>query len=440
LASDGESRRGKALTNLTYIVPLAPSSPIYHQLIHLDLMDYFVRPDDITADKDYKHIFKRLQNAIIRKNGCIVRGVHLMCAVIRKHFRDCGFTDTHINRVLDPTDKQDVLLVYGLLKDLWSLPLADRDSSTLTYIKVCDALRIYGELSYHLIFPYICVELSLSEQLEHLSAAMHLILALYVLDDARSHLIPSSLFIDIGIMIKNAFFCIAKAKIDNPNNPFFLVLLGTDRLESLFGILCTMVGSDTNLDILQLALRITSTMEVSMILAKHLEWDRSLYRLCLPMVSKNLDALSNTLDHIGPRAYLSPEKLHPSSLTLAMPWKCGRRVMEEKHPWITSILQSISSTKNASILAPYGVNLVTSSLTGKDHGAGMEEDTPSPQSDSTLYNPVALDATLGMQELEDAVAENQWRHSESYGQGGVLHSVQIRGKEIKKSCTLAQQF
>jgi len=228
LASDGESRRGKALTNLTYIVPLAPSSPIYHQLIHLDLMDYFVRPDDITADKDYKHIFKRLQNAIIRKNGCIVRGVHLMCAVIRKHFRDCGFTDTHINRVLDPTDKQDVLLVYGLLKDLWSLPLADRDSSTLTYIKVCDALRIYGELSYHLIFPYICIELSLSEQLEHLSAAMHLILALYDLDDARSHLIPSSLFIDIGIMIKNAFFCIAKAKIDNPNNPFFLVLLGTD--------------------------------------------------------------------------------------------------------------------------------------------------------------------------------------------------------------------
>ena len=57
LASDGESRRGKALTNLTYVAPLAPSLLIYNHLAHLDLMDYFIGPDDITADKDYKHIF-----------------------------------------------------------------------------------------------------------------------------------------------------------------------------------------------------------------------------------------------------------------------------------------------------------------------------------------------------------------------------------------------
>jgi hypothetical protein len=58
LASDGESRRGKALANLTCAAHLMPSSPIYDQLIHLELMDFFVGPDDITADKDYKHVFK----------------------------------------------------------------------------------------------------------------------------------------------------------------------------------------------------------------------------------------------------------------------------------------------------------------------------------------------------------------------------------------------
>jgi len=125
LASDGESRRGKALAKLTYIVPLAPSSPIYDQLIHLDLMDYFVGPDDITADKDYKHVFKRLRNTILHKNGCLVRGVRLTRAVIRKHLRDSGFTDAHISHVLNPTDKQDVVLAYSLLKDLWSLPMAN---------------------------------------------------------------------------------------------------------------------------------------------------------------------------------------------------------------------------------------------------------------------------------------------------------------------------
>ena len=189
-------------------------------------MDYFVGPDNITTDKDYKHIFKRLRNALLRESGCLVHNVHLMHAVIRKHFQDSGFTDAHISRVLNPADKQDVVLAYGLLKDLWSLPPADPVSSTPTYIKAHKALCIYGDLSYHLVFPYICIELSLSEQLEHLSAAVHLTLALYVLDGAQSEFIPSPLFVDISIMVKNAFFCVAKAKVDHLNEPFFLALLG----------------------------------------------------------------------------------------------------------------------------------------------------------------------------------------------------------------------
>jgi hypothetical protein len=172
LASDGESRRGKALTKLTYIAPLAPSSPIYGDLIHLDLFDLFVGADDITADKDYKHIFKRLRNTLLREKGSVVRGVRLTCGLIRKHLRDTGHSDAHIDRILNPTDKQDVVLAYTLLKDLWSLPVADPDTSNQSYIEVRDALCLYGQFSYHLIFPYICTELSLSKQLEHLSMAI----------------------------------------------------------------------------------------------------------------------------------------------------------------------------------------------------------------------------------------------------------------------------
>lgn len=39
------------------------------------------------------------------------------------------------------------------------------------------------------------------------------------------------------IMVKNVFFCILKAKVDNPNSLFWIILLGTNRLEILFGIL-----------------------------------------------------------------------------------------------------------------------------------------------------------------------------------------------------------
>ena len=323
--------------------------------------------------------------------------------------------------------------------------MADPVSSTPTYIKAREALCIYGELSYHLIFPYICVELSLSEQLEHLSAAIHLILALYVLNDAQSHFIPNPLFVDIGMMVKNTFFCVAKVKVDHPKQPFFLVLLGTDQLESLFGILHTMVGNDTNLDILQLALRITLTTEVSTILAKHPEWDRSLHRLCLPSVSRNLDdvsTFSTSLDHIGPRAYQHPDKLHPSSLTLATSWKCGRHSLEAKYLWIMPILQTISSTENASILALYGINLVVRSLKGGTNDAGQEEDTPSRKPDSPRCKSEVLDATSGMQELEDTVAESEghWRNSETSRQETVSHTVQIGGITTKKSRALAQQF
>ena len=76
-----------------------PSSPIYNQLIHLELMDYFVGLDDITVDKDYKHVFKWLCNAILRNNGCVVCSVCLTYAVICKHFKDSGLTNTHINHV-----------------------------------------------------------------------------------------------------------------------------------------------------------------------------------------------------------------------------------------------------------------------------------------------------------------------------------------------------
>ena len=52
-------------------------------------------------------------------------------------------------------------------------------------------------------------------------------------------------------MVKNVIFCIAKAKIDDPDGKFFPIQLGTDQLKELFGIPRTMVGNDANVDILQ---------------------------------------------------------------------------------------------------------------------------------------------------------------------------------------------
>jgi hypothetical protein len=69
-------------------------------------------------------------------------------------------------------------------------------------------------------------------------------------------------------MIKNIFFCVAKVKANDPDGSFWIILLRTDHLEELFGILHTMVGSNSNLDMVSLVSCISGCAEVSNILTK----------------------------------------------------------------------------------------------------------------------------------------------------------------------------
>ena len=112
LASDGESYQEKALTKLTYIILLAPTSPIYAYLVNFDLLNLFVSVDDLTANKNYKHIFKQLCNTLLQKKGSIVYGVRLTYRLIRRHLQNTEHSATHIEHVLNPTNKQDIVLVY----------------------------------------------------------------------------------------------------------------------------------------------------------------------------------------------------------------------------------------------------------------------------------------------------------------------------------------
>ena len=103
-----------------------------------------------------------------------------------------------------------------------------------------------GSLFQHLVLPFMQVTLSLHDQLVHLSAAAHLALYLFTVHDARGKAMPSLTFKDIILLVKNAYFCVAKAKIHMPDSDFYLILNGTDRLESTFGVVQTMVRNDAN--------------------------------------------------------------------------------------------------------------------------------------------------------------------------------------------------
>ena len=84
----------------------------------------------------------------------------------------------HIHSIFNPRDSQDVKLAFDMLKDVWTLP-QDAASSHPGFSVAGKALWILGKLLFHMVFPFLCVDLLLSKQLEYLSAAAHLALILY---------------------------------------------------------------------------------------------------------------------------------------------------------------------------------------------------------------------------------------------------------------------
>jgi hypothetical protein len=123
-------------------------------------------------------------------------------------------------------------------------------------------------------------------------------------------------------------------------------------------------------------------------------------------MANDTDGIPKSADHIGPGAYLHLEKLHPYTLTLATLWRCGHQTLEVKHSWITAILSCICETPNASILAPYGQNLVTNGLQNEYDLDEIEEVLPPSQSNGPLPHMLQSQETLGMQDLKDTAAED----------------------------------
>ncbi len=404
IASDGETRRGSSLVQLTFKKKLQETSPIYEQLKDLPFMDFHVGDDDITADKDWKHVAKRFRNYAIRARGIVIRDFRVTPAIISNHLKSEGYSALHVHSLFKPDDSQDVKLAFDLLKAIWTLPtLATHENPS--FFAGRHALCMLGKLFYHTVFPYMCTELSLTEQLEHLSAAAHLALVLYY--DKGKDFMPTLLYQDLAIMIKNVIFCVAKAKIDDPDGKFYIVILGTDRLEELFGILRTMIGNDSNLDIYQLASRLTGTTQVSNILAKYPHWDRAPRRLKLPAITRSSQVLSDHVDHIKPASWKGD--VYVKNVTILTAWRRGRRMVEQECDFAIPVLNDLEKKESHHILAPRGKLLfnLTAEEAGDDDSLDIDEigRTQLPPttsiSEELNYNRVEIEDAFTEQDIHD---------------------------------------
>ncbi|KAF8890598.1 hypothetical protein BD779DRAFT_1702573 [Infundibulicybe gibba] len=338
IASDGESRRGSALIRLTQKAVLHPSSRIYPLLYNLRLLNLLVGENDITADKDYKHVIKRLRNFLLRKKGTMVHGIHITPDLLRWHLKAAGVSSHRIESLFNPNDRQDVALAYTFLKEIWSLQ-APTPTDKPTFVTARNAIRSLGQLFRHILLPYIQITLSLHEQLVHLSAAAHLACFLFTTHNARSSCMPSQTYYDIILLVKNAYFCVAKIKVHHPDAPFWLILLGTDRLEQSFGILRSMVGNDVNVDIYQLVNCLSNVSECAEILTQYPHWDRS------PRPA---------VDHITPALWKGDVCV--SNVQLVTCWNLGRQQAELdlSETDIRDTLASMDASEGVDMAFPFG--------------------------------------------------------------------------------------
>ena len=196
-------------------------------------MNFLVGPDDITADKDFKHIFKLRCNLMMRNKGIFIEGFCVTPSILHIHLQSNSVSSMWLRALLNPNNRQDVVLSYSLLKEIWSLPAAAAGSDP-AFVWALQALYVHGQFACNLMMPYICIDLDLNKQLIQLSTAAHLALYLYSNNSACTKFMPTQSYVDIMLMVKNVYFCIAKFKIDMPNGTFYIILLGMDHLEHFF--------------------------------------------------------------------------------------------------------------------------------------------------------------------------------------------------------------
>ncbi|KAN0128038.1 hypothetical protein V8E53_014139 [Lactarius tabidus] len=164
---------------------------------------------------------------------------------------------------------------------------------------------------------------------------------------------PVQSYLDIILMIKNTFFCVAKAKVDNPSRSFFLISLGTDHLETFFGLVCTAIGTDVNIDTLQLGSHASGLTKVAAILAEHPEWDYGTCQLSLPIFSKETWEFTSKADHINPKDWCG--NISVSNVNLHTCWLLRQKQAAELIPGMEAALGTLTGID---MLSPLGTLLV----------------------------------------------------------------------------------
>jgi hypothetical protein len=181
-------------------------------------------------------------------NGCFINASMLEQYLL---FID-GVDELCACKLLYADDPQNVPCTVELMSAVIKLSRIDPSKPPYTpngtlpnidTIKDFVAIDILGTLLHNILEPFINVNLSLSEQVIHLSCFTHILYLCY--HDQHHSLMPNQLYYDLQTCVKNVMFYIGKQQKLELSAPFSLLDVRDDNLELLFTFLW-MCGGHNN--------------------------------------------------------------------------------------------------------------------------------------------------------------------------------------------------
>ncbi|KAJ6561280.1 hypothetical protein B0H10DRAFT_1966595 [Mycena sp. CBHHK59/15] len=186
-------------------------------------------------------------------------------------------TEEAARQLLDPADKQNVPKAVGLiqhLNKLQHLPIPRNP----TFAHERNTIVFFSEVLGYFVFPFITIEMDLSQQVRSLATYAHLAAALQLKHGSACFTGP--LYADSQATIKNIIFIIARMQLINPNLCFWILHEGTDRLEQIFSD-CRTLDHARNFDVDQLASKLSLSALISAAFQRNPDLDQGHRRLSL---------------------------------------------------------------------------------------------------------------------------------------------------------------
>jgi len=292
VATDGESSFRNLRFQIGLTELLSPTSSMGQIIYQLSGMNCRTGANGLLTTCDPKHIIKRFATMIRSPSGIQIGESHISTGMIRDALLQLdSMPPQKVDQLLHPADKQNVPKAVNLLQSLHDLREKEHTLNPSIKHRIRQVVFLSKALGFFL-FPFIDVQMSLSEQICNLSAYTHIMTAMY--RRHRTSFLTSALFADSQAIVKNIFFTIARLQTLNPSLEYFILFEGTDRLEGVFSNVRTQDHA-RNFDILQLAQKLSIGAEINAVFQRNPDLDRGHIR-------RNLVNLRG-LDHINPASW-----------------------------------------------------------------------------------------------------------------------------------------